>query len=669
MNRQERVLTWLLENQEKLDLPSQFGDLFERYKKDSDFDGSKPRLSNILSTLRNKGLVETPEYGHYTITERGIQKAEYLNNPEEVVQKPDGYKEVVDCLANYLAFEMDDEVSEAQFNGEAYTLRFDDLFDHDYELEEWFEENTSEFLEALDEACEEASMTEDSLNVEILVNVDYYQKKISEARNSENVGAPVTVEGMIETATMVSQELETGIFECSQCGDLYEKEQDDSKLKSPYDCDCGSKKFKCVDKEFKDIIEFSISTQKEENQKIKGFIKREKLDEKVQEVFKPGRRVRVTGIMDQIPLNKNSSRYEPILDVFSFNLLDKKLGLEDYNKEDIEKVKETVEKLDNPFEEFAKGIAPHIRDAEIPKKVVSSSLIGGTDSKAGSDDGRIHTAIYGNPGTGKSDIQEYIQETFSNTYFADNNSTGVGLTATVEQDDNGTHKIQAGKLVYADKGVLGIDELDKIDEKHLGRLNTAMEKGHFPIDKASVNVLLPGRATMIATGNYKETLDFSNDDFLDIKTYIPETVQGFMDRFSLVYGIQKQDKEKVRDSILSRYQEDQERSVENGMSVQEQVIFLELARQKDPSLTKESVKFLKKWLEGQISISEQKNSKAEFESQSSRELRSLAQLTLMFAKSRLADKTTKKDSERAVTLFYKCKRSLGFTDGDPSILE
>jgi DNA replicative helicase MCM subunit Mcm2 (Cdc46/Mcm family) len=142
-----------------------------------------------------------------------------------------------------------------------------------------------------------------------------------------------------------------------------------------------------------------------------------------------------------------------------------------------------------------------------------------------------------------------------------------------------------------------------------------------------------------------------------------------MDRFSLVYGIQKQDKEKVRDSILSRYQDDEESSVENGMSVQDQVIFLELARQKEPTLSNESVDFLKKWLEGQISISEQKSSKAEFESQSSRELRSLAQLTLMFAKSRLADKTTEKDSERAVRLFYKCKRSLGFTDGDPSTLD
>lgn len=673
MNKQEKILVWLRDNEEDLDLPLETGKLHEKFQEQEDYSGKHSTFSEMLRKLyKKKELLDNPEYGKYELSERGKNKADYLLNPDEQkVEKPEGYKDVLDDVANYISYEAENKLSQAVRKGESFKLKFSELESYNFEILEWIEGNPDEFLELLQEVKDEVSMSAGDLGIEPEVDVGYFELSLSEARNNENIEEIITTEAMVESSSEISPEVVSATFECAECGQKYEKDQDSAKLKSPYKCECSSKKFEPIDKTLKDVKEFSLSTQTEQEDGLEGYIKEDKLGEEIRQAFTPGRKVRVTGILRGETKNSKSKKLDLKLDVISFKQMDREVTREDFGQEEINEVKEKVQKMDNPFEEFAKGIAPTIRDALLQKKVVSAGLIGGVPAREGSDDGRIHVAIYGNPGTGKSAIQEYIQETFSNTYYADNNATGVGLTATVESQDDGDYKIRAGKLVYADKGVLSVDEIDKIEKTHLGRLNTAMERGYFPMDKASQNVEIPGRATVISTGNFTEELDFEDGDYLNrVIDFLPETVQGWDDRFSLKCAVRKQNVQKKWESMANRYQRGAEEKFQDGMDQETQVIFRQLAKDKTPLLSDESKEVIDKYLNGELKIADSKDGekrkiKPKFKSQSSRILRTIIQLTLMQAKCRLADKTDKEDSVRAIKLFNACRNSLDIGDGEP----
>ncbi|QKQ98068.1 hypothetical protein GKQ38_00830 [Candidatus Nanohaloarchaea archaeon] len=678
MNRQDQFLTWFYEKQDEIGSPASLSDLYEKFREDHNYEGSKPAFSKIVRKLESKderNLLDKPERGHYEINERGENVAETLLNPDEQeVSKPEGYKDIRSDIKNYLSLEGREKVSQALLDDGVYELSLSELESIRFEILDWAEENTDEFIDLLDEIEKDLSDNLPGLTLELDVDVDYYEKTISEARDNRNIGEFVTIEAMVEGEKDSYTKVVSAEFECSKCGDLYEKEQDGDKLKSPYKCQCGSRKFDLVDRNFQDVKEITLSTQTVENKPLEAFIKKENISEDTKQAFTPGRKVRVSGVIRGVPRQNDQTELDPVLDVMSFKRLDRKDQMQEVSQEDIEEVKEKVKVWNNSpdtyaFKEFALGLAPHIVDAQTLKEVMGASLIGGVENESRGDDDRIHSLIVANPGLAKSDLQEYIQETFSNTYYADNNSTGVGLTATVENLDNGGYEIRAGKLVYADQGVLSVDEMDKIGSEQLGRLNTAMERGKFPIDKASQNVELNGRATIIATGNFTEKLDFETGQYEELHSYLPEMVQGFKDRFSLIYGIRQQNLSEIANEMIQGYQETGGSERDEGMDKQTQVIYRGLAKEKEPVLTEDAGNLINKFIKGNLADAEANNIKAEVKSESPRMIRNLIQLTLMFAKSRLDDKAQKIDAQRAIELFTKCRCSMDFREGEPITVE
>jgi len=659
---QEKILKWV--NSLEDEKPISPKDGYKKYREETGYSSSKETFNNHLLKLEKKGLLKKPEYGKFDVSSRGKAKLKHLQRETEEDEWTEEDISRKELLEEFLDDYIQDKFLESQRQSEPLEIKISELERFDIDLVGFLESNFERFDKLLQEAIKDTKTLDTDIETRYNFDVDYFETQVFQARSGENKGNIITTEGTIESVSESKNICTSITFECVECADKNVKEQDSDKKKSPYKCDCGSRKFRVDEEEYIDSIEFKISKQDQQNELLTCRYQDKGLSERVKNLIKPGNKLRVSGVLQVEEFSeKKNTIGRPVLYVKGMQQKDKMKDLSDFSEEKIESVREKVEHRTDPFTDFAESLAPHILNELEMKKVVSAALFGGSRRR---DDGRIHVCVITNPGRGKSDIQEFNGDVFPNTHYADGKqASGVGLTATAEQEKGGRWRLKAGKLVFADKGVLCIDEFDKMKAEDATKLNTAMEKPTFPIDKAGINARLPGEATVIATGNFTEYLEEDSKDY--IREYIPEHADSLMDRFSLVYcGVGSNSSEEITESILDSFGEESEDGTRQVFFGEDELlIYRQLARQLDPVLSQVSKEFLMDWLNSQKSISDGKG--GSFDKDSKRYLVSLAKLTTMFARSRLAERTNEKDAENAIGLMRLCRSSRGLGDGESGI--
>lgn len=167
------------------------------------------------------------------------------------------------------------------------------------------------------------------------------------------------------------------------------------------------------------------------------------------------------------------------------------------------------------------SIAPSIYGHDDIKTAVALSLFGGVSKEAQgkhSIRGDINLLLLGDPGTAKSQVLKYIENTAHRAVFATGQgASAVGLTASVRRDPlTAEWTLEGGALVLADKGTCLIDEFDKMNDQDRTSIHEAMEQQTISISKAGIVTTLQARCAVIAAANpiggrYNATVPFSQN--------------------------------------------------------------------------------------------------------------------------------------------------------------
>ncbi|KAI1004201.1 DNA replication licensing factor [Podosphaera aphanis] len=202
---------------------------------------------------------------------------------------------------------------------------------------------------------------------------------------------------------------------------------------------------------------------------------------------------------------------------------------------------------------IADCIAPSIYGNDNIKKAIACLLFGG--SKKILPDGMklrgdINVLLLGDPGTAKSQLLKFVEKAAPIAiYTSGKGSSAAGLTASVQRDHSTREfYLEGGAMVLADRGVVCIDEFDKMRDEDRVAIHEAMEQQTISIAKAGITTILNARTSVLAAANpifgrYDDLR--SPGENIDFQTTI-------LSRFDMIF-IVKDDHDRGRDERIAKH--------------------------------------------------------------------------------------------------------------------
>jgi len=645
--------------------------LYNEYEAINEAYGSKRSLSNALRDLASKEFLCREKDGNsyeYWLDSKGKKIIQKINkrerNRKQEEQDIFEYEDGINQFVEY--FEETDEgqkqVKEVGVGRHYVELDYKRLEKFHHELADDLLTDPDRVLDACREAVNSLPEVNEDVNIRVENVSDIEIQSISDL-SAKDVDKMVTVEAVIQSVSKPGSIMVSSIAECQQCGDRYEVDQRDNKeLKTPYKCECGSRKFSTVKENHKTVRYMRIKERpnKRSRNKMVAVLEGDLADDESKNLKAIGSGVKVTGYLKPHKKRKNDEQYSFRLKANNIEIEENKWDIEDVSQSDLENIRE-ISRRDDVFEYLSQSLAyEEIKNQRLLKKSFLLFLVGRTQNY-----GNLHVLCIGDPGTGKSHLAKYVEQNFGKVIKAvATGATEVGLTASVIKDEmTGEFTAEGGSIPMADGGFHITDEVDELKKEYYSAFNEALSDQTISLAKANIHAELSADVAEYSVGNPK---GYSFDSYEKKFKQIPIKKDDLISRYGIILGVESNNNdsersiEKEKEKVNHIVNRSDKSNFEDDEFVDEELLakYVYYAQRLYPELTEESKKKIE---DAYISLFKAQDSDQNFVKP--RHANALITLSIGFARLELSNEVTEDHVLSALEFFKKCYRSMDFEIG------
>jgi replicative DNA helicase Mcm len=528
---------------------------------------------------------------------------------------------------------------------------------------------------AMEEALEEtfSNMLKNSrIRLDNLPKTSYIRVREIRAKHLDQL---LWVDGIVRQASDVRPQVVNAKFECPNCGAVLSVLQIDKKFHEPTKCSCMWKgQFRLLSKEMVDVQRLVIEESPdaleggEQPKRITVFLKEDLVEPKMEERATPGSKIKIFGVLKEVPIPLQTGAISTRFDIAieANNVIPLEESFEDLNISE-EETKQILELAADPglYKRLIKSIAPSVYGFDNIKEALILQLFGGVKkikSDKGQARGDIHILLVGDPGVAKSVMLKFIASIApKGRYVSGKAATSAGLTAAVVKDEflRGW-ALEAGAMVLANKGLVCIDEIEKMTEQDRSAMHEAMEQQTVSLSKANIHATLRAETTVLAAGNPKLGR-------FDPFTPIPQQIdisQALLSRFDVIFIIRdlpnKVQDEAIATHVLEEHAQEIIRDVIEPKLLRK---YISYSKQKvKPKLIEESIDEIKSFYVNLRNQSVRTDAPIKPISITARQLEGLIRLSEACARMRLSDTVKKEDAKKAIELLKASLTQVGYDE-------